>query len=301
MKKNYIKSIIFAFPILFISLGTFAQTPCQTLAYAASQANYTSDEEIFNVTVGTLNNTSNCGTTGPGPGSINQLYSNYTGVVAAPLFSPLSTYTISVTIGQCGGGVYGAMAGAWIDFNQNGSFTDPGELVFTSTYGPAQLAGTIVTGTILIPANALTGTTRMRVIAIESSVLPSPVGTYFSWGETEDYCVNIAPATPCTGQPDPNTILGPNYQLCPGSTASLALANSYTPGGITYSWSASNTSSVGPFNSINNASLTSLTSGALSIPTWFQCVITCTNSNSFISPTFYVNIAGTTTNSVPYF
>ena len=301
MKKNYIKSIIFAFPILFISIGTFAQTPCQTLAYGASQANYTSDEEIFNVTVGTLNNTSSCGTTGPGPGSINQLYSNYTGVVAAPLFSPLSTYTISVTIGQCGGGVYGAIAGAWIDFNQNGSFTDPGELVFTSVYGPAQIAGTIVTGTILIPANALTGTTRMRVIAIESSVLPSPVGTYFSWGETEDYCVNIAPATPCTGQPDPNTILGPNYQLCPGSTASLALANSYTPGGITYSWSASNTSSVGPFNSINNASLTTLTSGALSIPTWFQCVITCTNSNSFISPTFYVNIAGTTTNSVPYF
>jgi hypothetical protein len=86
MKKNYIKSIIFAFPILFISVGTFAQTPCQTLAYGASQANYTSDEEIFNVTVGTLNNTSNCGTTGPGPGSINQLYSNYTGVVAAPLF-----------------------------------------------------------------------------------------------------------------------------------------------------------------------------------------------------------------------
>jgi hypothetical protein len=222
MKKNYIKSIIFAFPILFISLGTFAQTPCQTLAYGASQANYTSDEEIFNVTVGTLNNTSSCGTTGPGPGSINQLYSNYTGAVAAPLFSPLSTYTISVTIGQCGGGVYGAIAGAWIDFNQNGSFTDPGELVFTSVYGPAQLAGTIVTGTILIPANALTGTTRMRVIAIESSVLPSPVGTYFSWGETEDYCVNIAPATPCTGQPDPNTVLGPNYQLCPGSTASLA-------------------------------------------------------------------------------
>ena len=35
MKKNYIKSIIFAFPILFISLGTFAQTPFQTLSYGA--------------------------------------------------------------------------------------------------------------------------------------------------------------------------------------------------------------------------------------------------------------------------
>ena len=35
MKTNYFKSIILAFPILFISLGTFAQTPCQTLAYGA--------------------------------------------------------------------------------------------------------------------------------------------------------------------------------------------------------------------------------------------------------------------------
>ncbi len=302
MKKNYIKSIIFAFPILFINLGTFAQTPCQTLAYGASQANYTSDEEIFNVTVGTLNNTSSCGTTGPGPGSINQLYSNYTGVVAAPSLFNTFIYTISVTIGQCGLGQYNAMAGAWIDFNQNGLFTDPGELVFTSPWGLAQTAGTIVTGTILIPANALTGTTRMRVIAIESSVLPSPVGTYFSWGETEDYCIDIVQPPSCAGQPAVSSIITPSNAVCPGSSIIASLANTYTNTGLTYAWQSSTVSAVGPWTAINNATLTSHTTIPLIVPTFYSAIITCTNSNqSILATTAYVNIAGTTTNSVPYF
>jgi len=302
MKINYFKSIILAFPILFISLGNFAQTSCTTLTYGASQANYTSDEEIFNVTLGTLNNTSNCGTTGPGPGSINQLYSNYTGALAAPSLFQTNIYTISLTIGQCGTGAFSNIGGVWIDYNQNGLFTDPGELVYTKPYGASPLVGSTSTGTILIPANALPGITRMRVICAETSVLPSPVGTYLSWGETEDYCVNIEQFVLCSGQPNPNTVLGPNYLICPGSTADLNLANYYASGsGITYSWLQSTISPVGPFNSINNATLSSLNSGSLSIPTWFQCVITCTNSNSFISPSFYVGIAATTTNSVPYF
>jgi len=47
----------------------------------------TADEEIFNVTLGTLNNTSVCSSVAPGPGSVNSSYNNYTTSVAAPVLT----------------------------------------------------------------------------------------------------------------------------------------------------------------------------------------------------------------------
>ena len=79
------------------------QTPCSALAYGPSVPTYALDEDIFNVTFGTLNNTSSCASTAPGPGSINQKYSNYTGAVAAPAVNIGSTYNYGVTVGTCGG------------------------------------------------------------------------------------------------------------------------------------------------------------------------------------------------------
>jgi hypothetical protein len=45
----------------------------------------------------------------------------------------------------------------WIDWNQNGVFTDAGE-----TY-PLTYSNPTTTGTILVPSNALNGSTRMRI------------------------------------------------------------------------------------------------------------------------------------------
>jgi len=174
--------------------------------YCTSNSTSTADEEILNVSIGTLNNTSTCTSTG-GAGSLLNQYSDFT-AVAPPILAATASYNFSVNIGTCGGNYSNSMK-IFIDYNQNGSFTDPGENVYTSaaaTVGPHN-----ETGTILIPATATVGLTKMRVISVETT-LPSginPCGTY-TWGETEDYLVNIAPIPTC---PQPTAVSLVNADL----------------------------------------------------------------------------------------
>lgn len=77
----------------------------------------------------------------------------------------------------------------WVDFDQSGIFDD-NELVYTQSalgYGN-------ISGTFNIPANATLGSTRMRVlmsyVGPGQATLPSSCAQ-FSFGEVEDYCVEI--------------------------------------------------------------------------------------------------------------
>ena len=203
MKKNYFTSseklaetiyqkagyLFFFFAVLLASKQSFSQT------YCAAAATSTSDEEIFNVTFGTLNNSSTCGTTG-GAGSTLNKYSNYTGLTPQ-VYALGSNYPLSVTVGQCGTGTYSGIVGVWIDYNQNGSFADPGENIITSPYTLFAIAGTVLSAPtgITIPFTAIPGTTRMRVIATESSIAPGPC-TNPTWGEVEDYNITILSPSP---------------------------------------------------------------------------------------------------------
>jgi len=161
-------------------------------SYCTSNATSTADEEIFNVTFGTLNNSSTCGTTG-GAGSILNEYSNYT-AVSAPNVTQSAVIPFSVQIGTCGGNYSNAIK-IFIDYNQDGDFADAGEEVYvspSSTSGPHTESGNIT-----IPAGAALGNTRMRIVNVETGT-PSSItscGTY-TWGETEDYTINIVASGP---------------------------------------------------------------------------------------------------------
>jgi hypothetical protein len=172
--------------------------------YCTSAATSIADEEILNVSISTMNNSSTCGVAAPGPGSVASLYSNFTTTVAAPILAPGVVYPFTVQIGTCGGN-FNNWTKAWIDFNQNGLFTDPGEEIYSSTTftnGPH-----IESGNITVPSNAIQGITRMRVVNVETSAATgvNPCGTY-TWGETEDYFVNIS-APPTCPQPSAPTLV----------------------------------------------------------------------------------------------
>lgn len=162
---------------------------CTQLNYGSSQANSPSDEEIFNVTIGTLNNTSNCNSIAQGQGSIKNQYSNYTGSVIAPALTLGNTYSISVTLGECNTNTYTGGTSVYIDYNSNGIFTDQGENVWNIPNCNFSFAGTTYSSNILIPPNTTTGFKRMRVIASYSGLI-APTAPY-TYGETEDYCVEI--------------------------------------------------------------------------------------------------------------
>jgi len=172
---------------IFLLILTFCTFSYLSFSQCTSNATSTADEDILNVTFGTLNNNSTCGTTG-GAGSILNEYSNYTGL-AAPNVAQCASVAFSVQIGTCGGNYSNAVA-IFIDWNADLDWADAGEVVYTSassTSGPHTESGFIA-----IPGGASLGNKRMRVVNVETGT-PSSItacGTY-SWGETEDYLINV--------------------------------------------------------------------------------------------------------------
>jgi hypothetical protein len=203
---------------LLVTTSTFIN------CYCTSTATSPADEDIWNVSIGTLNNTSTCTTTG-GAGSVLNLYSNYTTTVTPPILAATADYNLSVTIGMCGTFPYNNMTKVYIDFNQNGLFTDPGETVYASTV--ATNGGSTINALINIPATAAIGLTRMRVVNVETTAATAvnPCGIY-TFGETEDYLVNIVPAPTC---PQPT-----NLNLITANLTSAQL--NWVPGGSETQW-----------------------------------------------------------------
>jgi len=97
------------------------------------------------------------------------------------------TYSLSVTTGSCGGD-YPKAVRVFIDWNGDEDFEDTNEIVYTST---SNAASTNYTTEVEIP-EIFIGSVKMRVVCVETSNPAGimPCGEY-SWGETEDYTVNI--------------------------------------------------------------------------------------------------------------
>ncbi len=96
-----------------------------------------------------------------------------------------STYPISMQAGP----TWSQGFGVWIDYNQNGTYADPGEYVYNSGIS----ATTVFNGNVTIPVTAIPGWTRLRVICRYVTVPTATdfCGTNFSFGECEDYDIYI--------------------------------------------------------------------------------------------------------------
>ena len=147
-------------------------TPCQTgNQYCASQGDSVADEYISRVQVGSINKSSGA-----------QLYSDFTSTSTD--LSKGTSYTITVTPTWTGT-TYSEGFAAWIDYNNDGDFSDTGELIFSKAASTA----TSASGSFTVPSGALTGETRLRV-SMKYNGVPTPCET-FDYGEVEDYTVNI--------------------------------------------------------------------------------------------------------------
>ncbi len=194
--------------------------------YCTSGATSEYDGELFNVTVGSLNNSSVCayGTT-----SLSPSYANYTHL-PPPGLGQGAVIPVSFSAGSCGGSYSGHLK-VFIDYNQDGDFNDPGEEAFVSgqfTYSPG---GTPVNGNITVPLTASLGLTGMRVIMMETTSPGSitPCASY-SYGETEDYTVNITLPPTCL------PVLGLTVGATLFNSATVSWNQSSSNPGIGYEW-----------------------------------------------------------------
>lgn len=198
-------------------------------SYCPSAATSTADEDIYSVTLGTWTNSSTCATIAPGTGSIQNRYSNYAGSVLPPDVTAGSTLPLTLNVGTCGGN-YGNMSAVFIDYNRDGTYNLATERVYVS---PASVTGPhIETGTINVPASISFGQTGMRVMVIEFATAADliPCASY-SWGETEDYIVNLIPAGPPTCITAPLSPANGSTTACAGGTL---LSWNTKPGAIGY-------------------------------------------------------------------
>ncbi|SDZ96617.1 Concanavalin A-like lectin/glucanases superfamily protein [Flavobacterium gillisiae] len=146
-------------------------------------------EPITNVTFAGINNTTSTVVGGSTPAN-----ESFCGV--ANLVQGSSTNAISVRGNTAGN--FTNYFRVYIDWDQNGVFgNNTNETYYLGTI--TNSGGNTITliSNISVPTTALTGNTRMRVLKNFGVDPTSPCGTY-SYGQSEDYTVTVAPSSPPT-------------------------------------------------------------------------------------------------------
>ncbi|MFC2140881.1 PKD domain-containing protein [Acidobacteriota bacterium] len=179
-----------------------------TLEYCASQGNTYDQEWIQRVQVGPLDNSS--GMAG---------YSDFTHITTD--LTADNSYNVTLTPGF-NGGPWTEHWKIWIDFNVDGDFEDTGEEVFYDS------STTTITGNLTIPAG-VNCVTRMRV-SMKYNAAPTSCES-FSYGEVEDYTVNISPAG---GLPPVADFTADNTTITEGETVNFTDLSTNNPD--TWDW-----------------------------------------------------------------
>lgn len=176
-KSNRIMKALMVMAFLFAFGG--AQVSAQS--YCDIEFSYTCDEYISNVTLGDIDNTTTCPT--------GNTYVDYT--AQSTSLTPAESYTLYVSVGDD----YGSSdnLNAYIDWNGDGDWSDPGEKLLATDTDASVNSAVDIPIAFTVPATATVGETRMRVVLSYSNAT-DPCGS-LSWGEAEDYTVNIQPAS----------------------------------------------------------------------------------------------------------
>ncbi|MEO9805519.1 MAG: M4 family metallopeptidase [Reichenbachiella sp.] len=174
--------------------------------YCASNGNNTSDEYIGRVQFNSIDNSTSASSGG---------YGDYT--TQSTTVTKGSSYTMTITPTWTGT-IYNEGYSVWIDYNQDGDFTDAGEQVLSQSATTA----TPISGSISISSGAANGNTRMRV-SMKYNGVPTSCES-FNYGEVEDYTLNIVTGSADTEAP-----------TAPGNLA----ASNVTTSSFDMSWSAS--------------------------------------------------------------
>ena len=194
---------------------------------------------------------------------------------------------LDVTLSMQGGPTWSQGFKVWIDWNNNQSFADAGELIYTSPGSGV----TPYTTTVTVPFSATAGTKRMRVVCSFAGVPTTMDGCPVNqtYGECEDYDFIVIASAACTGTPIAGTAQSTAAAICPGINYTLSLSGATQAAGLTYQWQSA-PSATGPWTNIPTGTAPNFTTSQ-TVDTWYQCIVTCSGLSSTSS------VVGVTTNS----
>jgi hypothetical protein len=209
-----------------------------------------------------INNETDC--------SINN-YADYSSTKSAS-FVQLSDATISLTSSN-----NTSAFSVWIDFNDNGLFEAPEQVIAKNSNGAANT----VSQTFTIPETAAPGSHRMRIRSDNyGQGTPSNPCSRLQNGETEDYNFIVIAATPCSGAPNPGNTVPSANSVCSGINFDLSLQNFVPESGLTYQWQTSSNNSL--WNDMAGATSAKLTTSQTEA-TYYRCQVTCSNSSTTVA------------------
>jgi hypothetical protein len=234
------------------------------------------NEGIINVTMGALNNTSAMCAGG---------YSNFASLGSLATFTQAQSVPISVTDTINSNP---SSAGVWIDYDHNGAF-DASEFTFlgsTTVFTGTKMPFTF-SGNVIIPANALTGITRMRVrganssTSVASSGANGPCGTGV-FGEYEDYLITINAGTACSAAPSAGTVASTLNNVACNGVPFILSATGFASGvtGLSFQWfeSTDNVTFTPRGTASANYKNDTLSTG-ITQTSYYKLQVTCTNGN----------------------
>lgn len=163
-------------------------TSAVTITYCASQGNSVADEYIGRVQIGSIDNTS---------GAVSG-YVDYTSLSTDLIKGSNASITITPAWTAT---TYSEGYAVFIDYNQDGDFADAGETVWSQATSTA----TSAVGTFTVPISSNSGATRMRV-SMKYNGTPTSC-EMFSYGQVEDYTVNLVAGSSDTTAPSAPTNL----------------------------------------------------------------------------------------------
>lgn len=196
MKKHYFKLSFFA--LFLANSQANAQTCLPTFQYGADS------NMITNVQFATINNTS------PFTSGTTPVYEDFTTQSAS--FNAGDSFPISI---KGPSSTFPSDVMVYIDFNQNGSFSDEGESFYAGRIAPANPANAFtITSTISIPATAIAGNTKLRIVkntnvaALSDPSAPNsisgPCASDLRAGQTEEYTLVITASPQVCNDPGNN-------------------------------------------------------------------------------------------------
>jgi PKD repeat protein len=240
MKQNFTKHTL---PSFFIKTGLLfilLYSSVLQAQYCTSNATNLTYEDIESVYI--KGNTTTIDNFSGNKIPCGDAYTDFTTTIPALDLSAGGTYTIIIKSSTCSTFPYNHLVNVWIDYNRNNTF-DNDEAV-TATPQAYNALAAIFTYTFTVPCKINAGNSRMRIVMIESTTAtPAACGTY-TWGETEDYAVRLAPAASNAkaGFLVPSTLWVKTVS---------SFINTNTTGYISHKWDANNDGTIEAPNSVN--------------------------------------------------
>ena len=116
-----------------------------------------------------------------GSGCSTNSYGNFTNLVSTVTAGVGYPFTVCKSL------TFNRAVQLWVDWNQDGDFNDANEQVLNAS---ANVPSSCFTGILNVPSDALSGNTVLRVLLANGDPT-DPCGTFYNWGETEDYTLNV--------------------------------------------------------------------------------------------------------------